>query len=174
MGIKELFTILKSVYNYLKKEYLSGVNAWNTLSILVCLLVFLPIFLIILNVTSESENWLHINENLLFNYIFSTLYLVIGVGIISTVIGVGCAWFVTYYNFSGRKYIEWLLILPMTIPTYIAAYSYYDILEIFSPFLIWCRKNIGLEETIMIENILIYFLVIILFSFVLYLSLIHI
>ena len=44
MGIKELFTILKSVYNYLKKEYLSGVNAWNTLSILVCLLVFLPIF----------------------------------------------------------------------------------------------------------------------------------
>ena len=168
MGIKELFTILKSVYNYLKKEYLSGVNAWNTLSILVCLLVFLPIFLIILNVTSESENWLHIKENLLFDYIFSTLYLVIGVGIISTVIGVGCAWFVTYYNFSGRKYIEWLLILPMTIPTYIAAYSYYDILEIFSPFLIWCRKNIGLEETIMIENILIYFLVIILFSFVLY------
>ena len=56
----------------------------------------------------------------------------------------------------------------MTIPTYIAAYSYYDIMEIFSPLLIWCRKNIGLEETIMIENILIYFLVIILFSFVLY------
>ena len=118
MGIKKYLGILKSVYKYLKKELLSGVNAWNIVSILVCLLVFLPIFLIIFNVTAESENWLHTKENLLFNYIFSTLYLVIGVGILSTVIGVGCAWFVTFYNFSGRKFIEWLLILPMTIPTY--------------------------------------------------------
>ena len=136
-------------------------------SIIVSLIIFLPILLIILNITAESDNWLHIKENLLFNYVFSTLYLVIGVGIISTVIGVGCAWFVTCYNFVGRKYIEWLLIIPMTIPTYIAAYSYYDILEIFNPFFNWCRENIGLEETIVIENILIYLIVIILFSFVL-------
>jgi len=159
---------LKRAYKYFKKELLSDNNVWNTLSILVSLIIFSPILLIILNITGESNNWLHIKENLLFNYVFSTLYLVIGVGIISTVIGVGCAWFVTYYNFSGRKYIEWLLILPMTIPTYIAAYSYYDILEIFNPFFNWCRDNIGLEETIMIENILIYFIVIMLFSFVLY------
>ena len=159
---------MKRAYKYFKKELLSDNNVWNTLSILVSLIIFSPILLIILNITGESNNWLHIKENLLFNYVFSTLYLVIGVGIISTVIGVGCAWFVTYYNFSGRKYIEWLLILPMTIPTYIAAYSYYDILEIFNPFFNWCRANIGLEETIMIENILIYFIVIMLFSFVLY------
>ena len=37
----------------------------------------------------------------------------------STIIGVGCAWFVTAYNFTGRKYIELILILPLTIPTYI-------------------------------------------------------
>ena len=159
---------MKRAYKYFKKELLSDNNVWNTLSILVSLIIFSPILLIILNITGESNNWLHIKENLLFNYVFSTLYLVIGVGIISTVIGVGCAWFVTYYNFSGRKYIEWLLILPMTIPTYIAAYSYYDILEIFNPFFNWCRDNIGLEETIMIENILIYFIVIMLFSFDLY------
>ena len=152
----------------MKKELLSDNNVWNTLSVIVSLIIFLPILLIIFNVTAESDNWLHIKENLLSNYVFSTLYLVIGVGIISTVIGVGCAWFVTCYNFVGRKYIEWLLILPMTIPTYIAAYSYYDILEIFNPFSNWCRDNIGLEETIVIENILIYFVVIILFSFVLY------
>ena len=160
--------ILKRAYKYLKKEFISDNNIWNILSIIISLFIFLPILLIIFNATAESNNWLHIKENLLFNYVFSTLYLVIGVGIISTVIGVGCAWFVTCYNFVGRKYIEWLLILPMTIPTYIAAYSYYDILEVFNPFFNWCRDNIGLEETIMIENILIYFIVIMLFSFVLY------
>ena len=91
-----------------------------------------------------------------------------GVCIVSSTIGVGCAWFVTCYDFYGKKYVEWLLILPLTIPTYIAAYSYYDIIEYFNPILFWTRKKIGLDYTIMIENILIYVIIVMLFSFVLY------
>ena len=159
---------MKNIYKYLKNEFLFRINIWSFLSILLSLIIFLPIFLIITNFNIESANWIHIKENLLIGYICSTLYLVIGVGITSTIIGVGCAWFVTCYDFYGRKYIEWVLILPMTIPTYIAAYSYYDILEIFNPILIWGRNNIGLQETIFIESIFIYLIVIILFSFVLY------
>ena len=143
-------------------------NSWNFLSLFISLLIFLPIFLIIYNFNIESENWLHIRQNLLMKYIYSTLYLVFGVGILSTIIGVGSAWFVTCHEFYGRKYLEWILILPMTIPTYIAAYSYYDIVEILNPFFNWCRINIGIKETIYIENFLIHLIVIILFSFVLY------
>ena len=159
---------MKNIYKYLRNELLFRINIWNFSSILASLVIFLPISFIITNFNIESENWLHIKENLLFNYVCSTLYLVIGVGITSTIIGVGSAWFVTCYDFFGRKYIEWLLVLPMTIPTYIAAYSYYDILEIFNPFLIWSRNNFGLQQTILIESMLIYLTVIILFSFVLY------
>ncbi len=159
---------MNKIYKYLKNELFFGINTWNFLSILAFLFIFLPIFLIIYNFNIESENWSHIKENLLFGYVSSTLYLVIGVGLMSTAIGVGCAWFVTCYDFYGRKYIEWILILPMTIPTYIAAYSYYDILEIFNPFFNWSRNNLGLEKTIFVENTLIYLIVIFLFSFVLY------
>ena len=159
---------MKIIYKYIKNELLFRFDIWNLLSILASLIIFLPIFFIITNFNIDSENWLHIKENLLINYICSTLYLVIGVGITSTIIGVGSAWFVTCYDFYGRKYIEWLLILPMTIPTYIAAYSYYDILEIFNPFFIWSRNNLGLQQTILIESIFIYLIVIVLFSFVLY------
>ena len=159
---------MKSIYRYLKNELLFHINIWNFLSILASFLIFLPIFLIITNFNIEAVNWLHIKENLLIGYVSSTLYLVIGVGIASTIIGVGCAWFITCYDFYGRKYIEWILILPMTIPTYIAAYSYYDILEAFNPFFIWSRNNYGLNETMLIETIFIYLIVIILFSFVLY------
>ena len=56
----------------------------------------------------------------------------------------------------------------MTIPTYIAAYAYYDILELLNPFFNWFRINIGIKETMMVESFLIYLIVIILFSFVLY------
>ena len=143
-------------------------NSWNFLSLLVSLIIFLPIFLIICNFNIESENWLHIRQNLLVKYIHSTLFLVFGVGILSSVIGVGSAWFVTCHEFYGRKYLEWILILPMTIPTYIAAYSYYDIVELLNPFFSWCRNNIGIKETIIIEDSLIHLIVIVLFSFVLY------
>ena len=143
-------------------------NNWNLVSILISLLIILPILLILFNYNLQSDNWDHVKKNLLITYLSSTIYLVLGVFTLSTVIGVGCAWFVTCHDFYGRKYLEWLLILPMTIPTYIAAYSYYDILEILNPFFNWTRKNFGIEETIMIENILVYMIVIVLFSFVLY------
>ena len=65
----------------------------------------------------ESENWNHIKENLVFRYVSSTLYLVVGVGFLSTLIGVGCAWFVTCHSFYGRKFMEWILILPLTFMT---------------------------------------------------------
>jgi len=162
------FKIGIKITKYCKNELLFRMNSWNFISIIISLLIFMPIFLIIYNHNFHSENWIHIKENLLFKYIASTLYLVLGVCTLSTIIGVGCAWFVTCHNFYGRKYLEWILILPMTIPTYIAAYSYYDILEILTPFFNWTRKNIGTKETIMVENILIYLIVIALFSFVLY------
>ena len=160
--------MLKNILKYFKNEILFGMNSWNFSSIIISLLIFLPIYLIIINFNIQSENWMHIKENLLHRYVRSTLYLVVGVGAVSTIIGVGCAWFVTCYDFHGRKVIEWILILPMTIPTYIAAYSYYDVLEILNPFFNWSRKSLGIQETIMIENILIYVIVILLFSFVLY------
>lgn len=169
VGNKKAFhKTMKKVTRYFKNELLFKMNGWNLISIVISLVIFMPIFLIVYNYNFQSENWLHIKENLLFRYLSSTIYLVLGVCVLSTIIGVGCAWFVTCHNFYGRKYLEWILILPMTIPTYIAAYSYYDILEIFNPFFNWTRKNIGIKETIMIESTLIYLIVIALFSFVLY------
>ena len=143
-------------------------NSWNFSSILIVLMIFAPIFLIIYNFNIESDNWSHIRENLLGKYILSTLCIVLGVSILSTIIGVGSAWYVTCHDFSGRKTLEWMLILPMTIPTYIAAYAYYDILELLNPIFNWFRINIGINETILVESFLIYLIVIILFSFVLY------
>jgi len=167
MGIKKI-KILNTFYNYLKNQFLFRFNKWDFLSVVTSLIIFIPVLIIITNFNGESENWSHIKENLLFGYISSTLFLVIGVGLTSAFIGVGCAWFISCYEFPGRKFIEWILILPMTIPTYIVAFSYYDTIENFNSFFIWCRNNIGLNQTMKIENTIVYLVVIILFSFVLY------
>ncbi len=44
-------------------------------------------------------------------------------------IGTGTAWLVTMYRFPGRRYFQWLLLLPLAIPTYIIAYSYLELLD---------------------------------------------
>ena len=110
--------MLKNILKYFKNEILFGMNSWNFSSIIISLLIFLPIYMIIINFNIQSENWMHIKENLLHRYVRSTLYLVVGVGAVSTIIGVGCAWFVTCYDFHGRKVIEWILILPKGVKNY--------------------------------------------------------
>ena len=45
-------------------------NSWNIISILVLITIFTPIFLILYNFNINSENWVHIKNNLLGKYIF--------------------------------------------------------------------------------------------------------
>lgn len=66
-------------------------------------------------------------------YIWNTLGLMIGVGLLATFIGVSCAWFISAYDFPGRKILSWALILPIAAPAYIIAYVYADLLEYFGP-----------------------------------------
>lgn len=55
--------------------------------------------------------------------------LLAGVGVITLVIGTGTAWLVTMYRFPGRRYFQWLLLLPLAMPTYIIAYCYIELLD---------------------------------------------
>jgi iron(III) transport system permease protein len=49
-----------------------------------------------------------------------------GVGGLSLVFGLTTAWIVTRYNFFGKKFFEWMLLLPAAVPAYIIAYTYTD------------------------------------------------
>ena len=53
------------------------------------------------------------------------------------------AWLVTAYEFRGRGVLEWALLLPLAIPTYIAAYAYLDILHPVGAVQGWLRALLG-------------------------------
>ena len=63
---------------------------------------------------------------------------------------------------------KWLLVLPLSIPTYIAAYAYFDILDVLNPLLIWIRSTIGFEAMQSTNNLLVYLLTALVMSSVLY------
>ena len=52
-----------------------------------------------------------------------------GVGVTTFIIGVGLAWLICRYDFFMKNIIEWALLLPLALPSYIIAYCYTDFLE---------------------------------------------
>lgn len=112
--------------NHLKYRF----NFWTLLSLFLGAILLAPIIFILGNGFLESSpNWQHFSEHLLLRYVFQTIALVGCVVFFSGVIGVGLAWLVSQYNFLGKSFFEWLLIMPLAIPTYIMAYAYVGMLN---------------------------------------------
>lgn len=59
------------------------------------------------------------------------LAAIVGVG--TAVIGTGTAWLVTLCRFPGRRAMTVLLVLPLTLPAYVVAYAYTDVLQHSGP-----------------------------------------
>lgn len=76
-----------------------------------------------------SENWQHIKEYLLKDYIRNSLILIVFTGIFTSMIGTSLAWLISFYDFPLRRFFKWSLILPLAIPAYIGAYTYHGLLN---------------------------------------------
>ena len=99
-------------------------------SILIIFLLLSPIASIIFVANENTtELWVHLIETRFPSYIYNTVVLMTGVGILSLLIGVTLAWFVCRYNFFLSKIVEWALLLPLAVPSYIVAYCYTDFFE---------------------------------------------
>jgi iron(III) transport system permease protein len=97
-------------------------------------LVLLPLTSIIVMSFSPSENiWPHLLSTILPRSIRDTFLLMSGVGLLSLVIGTSTAWLVTMYEFRGKRFFEWALLLPLAMPTYMIAYCSVDLLEYSGP-----------------------------------------
>lgn len=116
----------------IKQTYLS----WQLASAAMASLVFLPIItLVILSINTDGSNqvWSHLSQTVLTDYTINSLILVLGVAALSLSVGVGCAWLVSQYTFAGSRLLNWALLLPLAMPTYIIAYSYTGLLDIAGP-----------------------------------------
>ena len=61
--------------------------------------------------------------------LWNTLSLAILVAISCFILGVSAAWWIARFDFPGRRYAIWLMVLPLTIPTYVFAHIYTTLFE---------------------------------------------
>ena len=112
----------------------SHAPGWSLTAGLVLAVVALPVAAVLYLATTAPENdWPHLVSSVLPSALKNTLLLTFGTGLLTLVAGTGTAWLVTMYRFPGRAALDRLLVLPLAIPTYIAAYCYGDLLDFAGP-----------------------------------------
>ena len=102
--------------------------------LLLLFLILLPVLALFwIAATSTSDVWAHQVSYVLPRSAGDTLILLVLTGIGTTIIGAGCAWLVSLYSFPGRKFFTWAMVLPLAVPTYIAAYTHVEFFDYSGP-----------------------------------------
>ncbi len=124
-GSSNIFS-LKSRLKRLKRD----TNRWSIFTLAIVLFIALPVIAIAVKLLEgPGETWWHLVDNLLVDYIGNSFFLVFTCSFLVLVMGLGAAWLVARFEFPFRKQLEWLLILPLAIPSYIVAYAYAGVFD---------------------------------------------
>jgi iron(III) transport system permease protein len=111
---------------------------------IIALVITLPLLTILFLALRPQENiWPHLFETVLPGYVWRTLCLLAGVGILTSVIGTTTAWLVTMREFPLRKFMQWACLVPLATPTYIISYTYVDFFNYAGPLQSWLRQIAG-------------------------------
>jgi len=104
--------------------YYKNINIWYFATFLISLVVAIPIITVSSSFFQNTSNFSEILRNtFLFEYIYNSIVLLVGVLFLTFIIGVGCAYLVSFYDFPGVNFFKWALILSFAVPPYIYAYS---------------------------------------------------
>lgn len=104
----------------------------------------MPVITIMLLAFVPTENiWPHLIGTVLPGYVLRTGLLMLGVGLITFVVGTAVAWLVTMCRFPLRPLFVWASLLPLAMPGYIVAYAYVDFLSYAGPLQTWLRHLFG-------------------------------
>lgn len=119
-------------------------NRWGILTLLVALIMALPILVVGSSLLQPlNENWQHLRDHLLNEYINNSLLLMLGVSVGVLSIGITTAWLTSMCDFSGRHWLTWALLLPLAIPAYIIAYTYTGLLDFSGSLQSYARDLMG-------------------------------
>ena len=106
------------------------INTWYISSFLISIIVIIPILTVFSSFFQDTSNYFQIlKETFFLEYIFNSLTLLVGVLILTFILGVGSAYIVSFYQFPGANFFKWALILSFAVPPYIYAYSLFAFFE---------------------------------------------
>ena len=120
------------------------ISGWMLFALLVATLVLIPVAVTFSSfANAEGETLAHLTEFVLPELVGNTLWLVLGVGVGVSVLGVSLAWLVAMCDFPGRRLFGWALLLPLALPAYVTAFVAIGLLDFTGPLQTWLREAFG-------------------------------
>ncbi len=139
MTIRQVITTAKNPVLFGRGRY-----SLPALPLLIAFLILLPVAVVGSSLLSPTwEIWQHLWETLLPEMLRNTALLLIGVGVGTFILGAGLAWLVVAYRFPGQPVFEWLLLLPLAVPTYIMGFVYMSTFDFAGPVQSFLRQQLG-------------------------------
>jgi iron(III) transport system permease protein len=105
-----------------------------------------PILVLLVLAGSPDGGWdtlRHLAATVLPAALASSLLLALIVLAVVLLIGVGTGWLIAAYEFPGRAFLSWALMLPLAMPAFVLAYGYTDFLDVSGPLQTWLREVTG-------------------------------
>ncbi len=125
-------------------------------------LLLLATALLVLPVLTLAGAWFNVDpetqavvaemaRTVLPSYGLTTVVLCVSVALGVALVGTVTASAVTLFDFPGRRFFEWALLLPLAMPAYVVAYAYTDFLQFGGPLQNWIRDTFGLQGRVFPE-----------------------
>ncbi|MDR9828418.1 iron ABC transporter permease [Vibrio sp. FNV 38] len=117
---------------------------WKTSSFGLALLLVLPILAIFYTAVSETDDIFgHLMSTVMPTYISNTLILVVGVMLLSALMGIPSAWLMAMCRIPSERILQWALVLPLAMPAYIVGYIFTDWFDFAGPIQVFLRDITG-------------------------------
>jgi iron(III) transport system permease protein len=106
-------------------KFFKGFHLWKWLTFLtIAILLLVGYQLIPPLFAPTTPMWQLVVDYWMSDILIQTGLLITFTGLMTAILGVVSAYFMTFYQFKGRRFIELFLILPFGIPTYVMGYIY--------------------------------------------------
>ncbi len=120
------------------------IDAWQSSLVFLSFILGLPVVAILYSLLDPQwDIWSHLAETVLADYVVNSLILAAGVGAGTLFIGTSLAWLIARFQFVGRSAIQWIVLLPLSMPAYIIAYTYTGMLDFAGPLQTSLRQQFG-------------------------------
>ena len=107
---------------------------WQAKVWLTALLLLMPVLALVYEASlTDSDVFTQLWDTVLWDYIANTIMLVLLVGVLSLLFGLPVAWLIAMCKFPGRKWLQWAMMLPLAMPSYLIAYVYTDLFDYAGP-----------------------------------------
>lgn len=125
----------------------AGVSGLSIATLTLAAMVSMPLIAIFcIAATGGTDGWQHLLVNVLPRVGVQTLALLVMTGLTCAIFGIIAAWLVSSFEFPLRRLVSFALVLPLAIPSYLAAYAFGEFLDFTGPVQTALRSLLGYQS----------------------------